>query len=346
VGLCSWTDPELIKSTRFYPKTSKTGIERLQYYSKRFACVEIDTSSYAIPSSQQTESWTKVVGKKFIFHVKAYNIFTYKEVTTSSLPKHIRESLPPHLTERSSLMLNDLNSSLQEKLWQAFVDCLAPFDANNMMGVILFQFPTFFTPSENNKDHMQSCLEFVKPRKMAVEFRSLQWLDDRHKEDTLQFLRHNEIGLVLIDEPQYPIFDYVTSPLFTYVRVHRRHGEHRILSQEQLFKWKEVLLKVREEVKENVFLMWNTNHEDQSIVNARNFVKVMGDEYFLNCLPSEKGIETFFKEKEVDRFEAEKEPLKRKSENDEAQQPSPSKKPKPPTQKSQPLISSFFKKDK
>jgi len=45
-------------------------------------------------------------------------------------------------------------------------------------------------------------------------------------------------------------------------------------------------------------MMWNTNHLDQSIVNARNIMKCVGSEspnVFVSCLAPEKPIQSFFK---------------------------------------------------
>jgi uncharacterized protein YecE (DUF72 family) len=44
IGTCSWTDPTLIRSGRFYPATAKSAEARLRFYASQFRLVEVDSS--------------------------------------------------------------------------------------------------------------------------------------------------------------------------------------------------------------------------------------------------------------------------------------------------------------
>jgi len=50
VGTCSWTDPTLIESGRFYPPSTRSAEARLRYYASQFGLDEVDSSYYALRS--------------------------------------------------------------------------------------------------------------------------------------------------------------------------------------------------------------------------------------------------------------------------------------------------------
>jgi hypothetical protein len=134
---------------------------------------------------------------------------------------------------------------------------------------------------------------------MAVELRNSSWLDIKNRNESLDFFNRLGIGLVIVDDPGFATVVEVTNKSFVYIRIHRREGEDRLLSQEELQRWKDNLNVIRKQVTEPnaVYLLWNTNHLDQSIVNARNLMKLEDaeDDMFVSCLAPEKPIANFFK---------------------------------------------------
>ena len=40
-GTCGWSDPSIVACGRFYPKNVKTSTDKLEVFSKTFACVEV-----------------------------------------------------------------------------------------------------------------------------------------------------------------------------------------------------------------------------------------------------------------------------------------------------------------
>ena len=94
---------------------------------------------------------------------------------------------------------------------------------------MLFQFPPWFHPEPKNFDYIASCRERLSQYQVAVEFRVGSWLD-KHREETLKFLREHGIALVCVDEPQgfkssVPPVAEVTAPL-AIVRFHGRNKEN------------------------------------------------------------------------------------------------------------------------
>ena len=110
VGTCSWTDPTLIESGRFYPSWARSAEARLRYYASQFPLVEVDSTYYALPSERTSGLWARRTGDSFIFDVKAFRLFTQHPTPLASLPRDIREALPKEIAGRSSLYYRDLPS--------------------------------------------------------------------------------------------------------------------------------------------------------------------------------------------------------------------------------------------
>ncbi|MCO5579423.1 hypothetical protein L7F22_033278 [Adiantum nelumboides] len=72
MGTCGWSDQTLLKCGRFYPASVRSAEDRLRHYSTHFPCVEVDTSTYAIPSIVSVKAWLRCVPKGFLFHFKAF----------------------------------------------------------------------------------------------------------------------------------------------------------------------------------------------------------------------------------------------------------------------------------
>jgi hypothetical protein len=46
VGTASWTEPSLVNSNLFYPRSLRSAEERLRFYAERFNTVEVDSAYY------------------------------------------------------------------------------------------------------------------------------------------------------------------------------------------------------------------------------------------------------------------------------------------------------------
>lgn len=90
MGTCGWSDPSLLKCGRFYPSSVKSAEERLAYYSSQWPCVEVDTSTYAIPRAESTKKWIDATSPGFTFHVKAFGLFCSGSAPASTLPYEVR----------------------------------------------------------------------------------------------------------------------------------------------------------------------------------------------------------------------------------------------------------------
>ena len=292
IGTCSWTDPTLIGSGRFYPNWAHSAETRLRYYASQFGLVEVDSSYYALPSEQTSRLWMGRTGKKFIFNIKAFRLFTQHPTPLVALPRDIRQALPSDTKEKISIYQRDMPTELVSELWNRFERTLLPLDSAGKLGVVLFQFPPWFHPGEQQSDYILSCRERLPQYRIAIEFCHGSWLNEQNRDWTLDFLRNNNLPFVCVDEPQgfsssVPPIVEATADL-SLVRFHGRNAEmwekkgvsvaerfNYLYKEEELKEWvlriKELASRTRQ-----LHVLFNNCHQDKAIVNARQ-VRLMLD---------------------------------------------------------------------
>jgi uncharacterized protein YecE (DUF72 family) len=172
----------------FYPENISSD-KYLEYYSKFFHTVEINSSFYRMPDKETIRQWRDTVPERFIFSVKASRYIT-----------HMKKLKEPR--EAVSFLINTVS---------LFKDKLGP---------ILFQLPPrWHVDAERLESFVRS---LPQGRSYAFEFRDTSWFDKRVYE-ILE--KHNmafciyEIGRVL--SPKIVTADIV------YVRLHGPDGPYR-----------------------------------------------------------------------------------------------------------------------
>jgi len=284
IGTCSWTDPTLIESGRFYPSPSLSAEARLRYYASRFPIVEVDSPYYALPSERTSGLWVKRTGDNFIFDIKAFRLFTQHPTSPASLPRDIREALPPKIGSKNSLYYHDLPEELLQETWHRFQQALLPLDSSGKLGVVLFQFPPWFRYGERQCAYIISCRENLPQYTIAIEFRHNSWLNEKNIEYTLSFLQRHNLPFVCVDEPQgfpssVPPFAVATSDI-ALVRFHGRNRQtwekkdigpaerfNYRYTREELAEWiprmKELAAKTHQ-----LHILFNNCHQDKAVTNA------------------------------------------------------------------------------
>jgi len=284
IGTCSWTDPTLIESGRFYPSPSLSAEARLRYYASQFPIVEVDSPYYALPSERTSGLWVERTGDNFIFDIKAFRLFTQHPTSPASLPRDIRQALPPKIGDKNSLYYRDLPENLLQETWHRFQQALLPLDSSGKLGVVLFQFPPWFYYGERQCSHILSCQENLPQYTIAIEFRHNSWLNEKNIEHTLSFLRRHNLPFVCVDEPQgfpssVPPLAAATSDI-ALVRFHGRNREtwekkdigpaerfNYRYTREELAEWvpriKELAAKTHQ-----LHILFNNCHQDKAVVNA------------------------------------------------------------------------------
>jgi uncharacterized protein YecE (DUF72 family) len=287
IGVSSWTDPTLVKGGNFYPPSANTARARLEYYSSQFPLVEVDSSYYGLPEKKTSGLWVERTPEKFVFDVKAFRLFTQHPTSPDVLPREIRERLSRELMEKKNLYFRDLPVEVMDLLWKYFEEALLPLDSAGKLGVVLFQFPSWFYPGSEQRDYIAYCQAKLPQYGLAIEFRHNSWLNEKNLERTFNFLREKKLAYVCVDEPQgfkssLPPIAEATSDIAV-VRFHGRNkaawerpgllasGRFNYLySQEELQEWAPKVKNLAEKTG-MLHVLFNNCYDDKAIRNAKQF---------------------------------------------------------------------------
>ena len=226
-GIAGWVDKSLIDSKLFYPLAVKSSGDRLRFYASQFSLVEVDSTYYGIPKPESAEAWAAQTPAGFTFDVKSFSLFTNHPTRPASLPPDIREQLPADRLEKN-VYLEHMPDELLDEAWDRFRAAIEPLRAAGKLGAVFFQFPPWFLPSSRSLAYVEQVQERMHGFQLAVEFRKPEWLDARHREGTLAFLRSRDIPYVAVDVPpghatSMPSVGEVTSSKLAVVRFHGRN---------------------------------------------------------------------------------------------------------------------------
>jgi uncharacterized protein YecE (DUF72 family) len=195
------------------------------------------------------------------------------------------------LPSKPNLYYKDLPEEVVGELWRRFKAAFMPLQEAGKLGLVLLQFPRWFIPSAESFDHIVLCAERLKPLRCSVEFRSSHWLDDKHQQTTLSFLRDNKLAFVCVDEPQgfkssVPPVVAATSDV-ALLRFHGHNAEtwekkgittqerdNWYYSEEELSEWLPALEQLAAVTRE-VHALMKTSYGDQAIVNARLLLRLI-----------------------------------------------------------------------
>ena len=292
VGTCSWTDPTLITSARFYPDSARSAEARLQYYASQFDIVEVDSSYYSLPSERNSYLWAERTPDDFLFDFKAFRAFTQHPTPVNSLPKNLRAQLTHELQQKGNLYYRDFPPELVDELWRMSESSLLPLDTAGKLGIVLFQFPPWFYPGAQQLDYITICKERLPQYHVAVEFRNNVWLSEKNRAMTLDLLTRNDLPFVCVDEPQgfkssVPPLAEVTSDIGL-VRFHGRNTEtwekkgigpaerfNYLYTEEELTPWASKITELAKQTRE-LHILFNNCHEDKAVINARQICFMLG----------------------------------------------------------------------
>ena len=196
VGTASWTDKSLL-SSGWYPSGATSAADRLRFYAENFPLVEVDSTYYFPPSEKNSELWVERTPKDFIFNIKAFSLMTQHPTKSDALYKDLDKP-----EGKKSIYPKDLAAEVIDEVWDRFLSALDPLRVANKMGLLLFQFPPWFTIARKNKDYILECARRAAPYKICVEFRNNTWMTEDNVQETLDFLEGHGLPYVCVDMPQ------------------------------------------------------------------------------------------------------------------------------------------------
>lgn len=292
VGTCSWADKTMIRA--WYPPEARSAESRLRHYASRFDTVEVDATFYGLPSSDNSRLWVARTPPSFTFHVKAYGLMTGHSVPESRLPQSLKGY--DYRVSRYGNVRDPAPNMLRET-FQLFREGIDPLRQAGKLGVILLQFPPYFTAKtpkamQRNMSYIRACRNHLDGYEVVVEFRHRSWLAPGIRDEVLGFLEALELGYVSVDAPRLDD-DTVVPPVAAatsqigYVRFHGRNGEtwnakvssaaerfKYLYSREDLSEW---IDRVRhlEERTDRVYAMFNNCYGDYAPRNALMFREML-----------------------------------------------------------------------
>ena len=230
IGTAGWTDPTLTAPGVFYPDGVSSPEARLRHYADRFSMVEVDAPFYALPTAQMAARWVERTPDDFVFDVKAHALMTGHPSEVKRLPGVLRDALPADVAAKARVYAKDLPAEVNDAVWGAFVDAMAPLAAAGKLGAVLLQYPRWFVPGGRARDEILAARDRLEGLPFSVELRSRRWFAPETQERTLRFLADHAIPFVMVDEPQglessVPPIMTVTSPALAIVRLHGRRGD-------------------------------------------------------------------------------------------------------------------------
>ncbi|MFA4965269.1 MAG: DUF72 domain-containing protein [Thermoleophilia bacterium] len=292
VGSCSWTDPSLIASGRFYPRGVSSAEQRLRYYATQFPIVEVDSTYYAPPSERNSELWAARTPEGFVFNVKAFALLTGHPARVDKLPGWLRGALPAETLAKKNAYGKDLDAVSTERLWELHRRALAPLAESGKLGAVLFQFPPWFTRTRAHADQVRGLREHLPGWPLAVEFRGGGWMDPEAAAGTLRLLEDAGLAYVSVDEPQgfrssTPPVVAATAPLAV-LRLHGRNAAtwdaptkaasdrfKYLYSEAELQEWAPQVRTLAGSAAA-VHVLFNNNYEDWGMRNARRMADLLG----------------------------------------------------------------------
>lgn len=291
-GIAGWVDKSLIDSKLFYPLHVKSSEERLQFYASQFSLVEVDSSYYGMPKPENSELWVARTPQGFLFDVKSFSLFTNHPTKPMALPKDIRDELPAKVREKNTLYLEHMPDALLDESWERFRAALEPLRAAGKLGAVFFQFPPWFLPSSRSLAYIEQCQERMFGFQIAVEFRKPEWLDFRHLDGTLAFLRTRNIPFVAVDVPpghktSLPQVYDVTSTSLAVIRFHGRNHDTWDLqgvppnvrfrydyTDAELTEWVPRIKEMQRSAQQ-VHALMNNNYSNYSVKNAKQLERLL-----------------------------------------------------------------------
>jgi uncharacterized protein YecE (DUF72 family) len=249
IGTSGWSYPPRSGSGSwtglFYPLKK---VDELEFYSRYFDSVEVNSTFYRPCSPKTAESWVARTPGGFEFTVKVWQQFTHN---------------------RKAILPEDI---------ETFKEGIAPIAAAGRLGCILFQFPTSFHCDDETRDRLRALLGQFADYSKAVELRHRSWDDHDDILDESNSVR------AFIDEPKFS--DSTRQRLTSlggmlYVRFHGRqaqkwwHHEHRNERYDYLYSREEIRTHARglrtvvtAQPIQKAYTFFNNHPDAKAVVNA------------------------------------------------------------------------------
>src|SRR5688500_18042886 len=244
-----------------YPQKPGKTFDPLEYLSRFFNTIEVNSSFYRPPTPSTTKSWaSRVAGnKKFAFTAKLYRVFTH---------------------ERGKATRKD------EKEFRLGMDVLAKA---GKLGSLLLQFPWSFKNTADERIYLAKLIECFSNYPLVLEVRHTSW----NNEEVYEWLEERGVGVCNIDQPLFKKSirpaALTTSPV-GYVRLHGRNYQNwfrekaprderynYLYSLDELDPWLVRIKQVAKNTRET-YVITNNHFRGQAVVNRSEIKAALMEE--------------------------------------------------------------------
>ena len=260
-GTSGWSDPHW--NGIVYPKLKPRGFHALEYFSRYFDAVEINTTFYQPIRSEIARLWVRKVSAnpRFLFTAKLQRRFTHDRLIGATEVAAFKDGLWPLLRARK-------------------------------LGCLLMQFPWTFRYTEENREFVIALRRAFHEFPLVAEMRHSSWMHD----EALGTLIDYRIGFCNIDQAAYtkamPPSAFLTSSI-GYVRLHGRNpqdwhrefgraakpmtGHDYLYSPAELMEWRPRIEHIQQHAAAT-FVFANNDAGGKSVVNALQLARMSGDD--------------------------------------------------------------------
>jgi uncharacterized protein YecE (DUF72 family) len=285
-GASSWADRSLVRHGGFYPRKSMTATQRLGYYAARLPLAEIATTFRFPPTPELAAQWAERTPDGFVFDVRAWSLLTGSPTLPDSLWPDLVTEVAPTARDRRRLYPAHLSADGLAECWSRFGHALGPLRDTGRLGVVIFQYPSWFTPRPEAWAELAELPRRLPGLRAAVELRSAKWFENDRADVTLEFLEAHGIGFVCVDGPASGV--RATPPVVaatTETAIVRFSGRRAVegepwtwpyrYGREELASWRPRLVELAQSSGELHLLLDNTRDTD-AVDNALTLLELVG----------------------------------------------------------------------
>jgi uncharacterized protein YecE (DUF72 family) len=252
IGMGGWELPSFNRV--FYPAKPEKGFRKLEYFSRFFDLVEVNSTFYNTSlSAAQAYRWLKDVGenRRFMFTVKLYRGFTHTF----------------NATQNDALAVHRL---------------LAPLRDAKKFGGLVIQFPSFFNKTSERQTHLVKLRTIFPEDFLLLDLRHISWNEDSF----YRFCRENGFNLINVDLPRLDGHMPLNSLAWdgvAYFRMMGRNAEawnHPHSGDRYLYRYSEeelhdLVQRIKQANASKAYVVFHNDRQAYSLVNGRQVEHVL-----------------------------------------------------------------------
>jgi uncharacterized protein YecE (DUF72 family) len=254
--------------------------------------VEVDATYYALIAQATSERWCEATPPGFTFHVKAHPVLTGHPIDVRRLPQDLRQAVV-QISDQHRVYASKLPVELVDELERRFFASLQPLERDAKLGVVLLQYPPWFSATRGNVRIIEQTRERYPLARFAVEFRHKSWLDPGRRERVFDLLTQQHLTYVCVDEPAGPVgglppTPMVTTPELGFIRFHGRNQQewarrgasvqarfNYLYTEAELRSWLEPARHLAANA-ERLHAVFNNCVRNFAVLNAKGLVVLLG----------------------------------------------------------------------